>query len=113
MTTTAADITLRQGEAKTLKFTVTCEKGVAANLSTATMYFAVKKKKRNDVILIEKAHASFDMSQAVSGIVTVPVSAADTSLYPGRYEGELKTTFSASNIDKSADIIIDIERSVA
>jgi len=82
------------------------------NLSIATLKFAMKYRKTDSAYLIEKIDSDFNKSQATAGIVTVELSAIDTNQDMGNYVGELKTTFSASNIDKSADIDIQIDRAV-
>ena len=103
-----ADITIKQGEAKTLKFTVTN----GGDLSATTVKFACKRQKKDATYIIEKLNATFDKSEAATSILYVPLSATDTNQTPGFYYGELKITFAASNIDKSADIIIEIEHAV-
>lgn len=106
-----ATITLKQKEAKTIRFTVTDASGIV-NLSTATLTFGVKKNKSDAAYVILKADALFGKVLAATGIVTVPLSATDTDLDQGEYIGELKTFFSATNIDKSADITVVIEQAV-
>jgi hypothetical protein len=103
-------ITLKRKEAKTIRFTVTSD-GVAADVSTATLSFQIKSDKDGDA-LVSKADGDFDKTDAATGVVTVPLSATNLDLTPGKYYGELRTTFSASNIDKSGDITIKIEKAV-
>ena len=106
-----ATITLKQREAKTIRFTVT-DAGGAVDLSTATLTFGVKKNKSDAAYVILKLDAVFGKALAATGIVTVPLLATDTDLDQGEYIGELRTFFSATNIDKSADITIIIEEAV-
>jgi len=103
-----ADVTIKQGEAKTLKFIVTN----GGDLSATTVKFAAKRQKRDTTYVVEKADAAFDKSEAATSILYVPLSATDTNQTSGFYYGELKITFAADNIDKSADIIIEIEHAV-
>ena len=62
--------------------------------------------------MIEKDHDDFDLTDAATGVVTIPLSATDTNQKDGNYIGELKIIFSASNIDLSSDISIKIDESV-
>ena len=105
-------ITLKQEEAKTIRFTETDSDGTAVSLSTSTLRFNVKRSKREAASVIAKVDADFDKISAALGIVTVPLSATDLDLDFGEYVGELMIMFSASNIDKSADISIEIQRAV-
>jgi len=104
-------ITIKQGEAKTIKFTVTSG-GTAVDLTDATLTFAVRRRKTDEAYTIEKADALFDKSLETDGIVTVPLSATDTDLPAGKYYAELQTAFSEGGIDKSDDIIMRVEKAV-
>lgn len=104
-------VKFKRKEAKTLRFTVRSGGGIV-DLTTATLQFNVKKHKSETTAVISKADAVFDKTLALSGIVTVELSMTDLDQTPGDYVGELKTTFSASNIDKSADIPIEIQKAV-
>ena len=106
-----ASVSFKQGEAKTLTLTVT-EGGTAVDLSAATLEFAVKKRKSDTSYVIRKEDGDFDKTQAADGIVSVDLSAADTDQDPWSYIGELKVSFSASSIDKSADLTVVIEQAV-
>ena len=109
-----ATVTLKAGEAKTIRFTVTDADGVAVNLSSATLTFVVKKRKGSDVSAdIAKNDGNFNKTQAASGIVDVDISSSNSNLPAANYIGELKIIFSATNIDKSADITFTIEEAVA
>lgn len=107
-----ADVTLKQREAKTIRFTVT-DDGAAVNLSTTTLRFLMKHAKSETSYLVSKVDGDFDKSQAAVGIVTVPLSSTDLNQEDGRYIGELVITFGVSNLDRSADIDIKIEEAVA
>jgi len=109
----ATSITLKQGEAKTLRFSVT-ENGSAVNLSDngITFFFGVKKKKSDTSYTISKEGASFDTTSAASGIIAVTLTSTDTNQAPASYIGELKISFSTDSIDKSADLTIKIEQAV-
>jgi hypothetical protein len=106
-------ITLKAGEAKTIRFTITDAAGDAVDVSEATLTFMVKQNKKNDSALIAKNDGDFDKTQAASGIVDVDISATESDLPAlDAYVGELKVQFSSSNIDKSADIDFVIEGAV-
>ena len=104
-------ITFKQGEAKTLTLTIT-ENGVPVDLSTATLELGVKRQKSDTTYVINKKDTDFDKTQAINGIVSVYISDQDTNQDPWAYVGELKVVFSASSIDKSADLTIIIEQAV-
>jgi hypothetical protein len=106
-------ITVKQREAKTLRFTC-ISAGAAVDLSTATLAFMVKGSKSDldASAKISKSDADFGKTLASTGIVTLPLSSIDLNQTPGRYYAELKITFDATNIDKSADMIFVIEQSV-
>lgn len=105
-------ITLKQKEAKTIRFTVTDSDGDVVDLSTSTLKFNVKKHKRETTSVIAKVDANFDKTSAALGIVSVVLSSTDLDLAWGDFVGELMITFSATNIDKSADITVVIQRAV-
>lgn len=104
-------ITIKQREAKTIRFSVTAG-GMAVNLTNATLTFAVRHRKTDEAYTIEKGDADFDKSLKADGIVTVELSVTDTDQDSGTYYGELQTVFAAGGTDKSDDIIIRIEKAV-
>ena len=104
-------ITIKQLEAKTLKFTVSDNDGVL-DLSEATLSFGMKHRKTDTAYVIEKAAADFNKDDAATGIATLALSASDLDLDAGKYYAELQTAFVAGGVDKSDDIIIRIEKSV-
>lgn len=111
----ATSITLKQGEAKTLRFSVT-ENGSVVDLtpagSTVTFFFGVKKKKSDTTYTIQKDNSSFTTSEAAQGIISVVLTATDTNQLPATYIGELKILFGTDSIDKSADLTIKIDQAV-
>ncbi|MDI6852052.1 MAG: BppU family phage baseplate upper protein [Deltaproteobacteria bacterium] len=106
-----ANVSFKQGEAKTLTLTVK-DNGAGVDLSAATIFLGVKKKKTDASFIIEKQDADFDKSQAAAGVISVFLSDADLSVDPGHYIGELKATFPDSTIDKSADLSFRVEQAV-
>jgi hypothetical protein len=106
-----AEITIKQGEAKTLTFTVK-EKGEVIDLSSATdLKFYVANRDRTGYI-IQKNVGDFDRSQDAAGILRVDISDTESDQTPMTYKSELMITFSASDIDKSADIDFTVEEAV-
>jgi len=107
-----ADVSFKQGEAKTLTITVTDENDAVVDLSSATLFLGVKKRKADADYIFSKDDEDFDKSQVADGIVAVDLSAEDTAQDPWSYVGELKVTFADSSVDKSADLIISIEQAI-
>jgi hypothetical protein len=105
-------LVLKQGEAKRIKFTVKDGDGLVVDISATTLRFAVKKNRTDTAFVINIADADFDKTSAVVGIVYVDVSAAETAAMEGDYIGELKTTFTATNIDKSGDVLIEVAKAI-
>ena len=107
------DIILKQLEAKKLKFAITnSATGATIDASGATMSFGMKLRKADASYTIEKTHGDFDMTDAANGYVYASLSTTDLDITEADYYGELKTQLSASNIDKSDDLIIRIEKAV-
>jgi hypothetical protein len=104
-------ITLKQGEARTLTFTIT-QAGAPVVLTGAAFLLGVKKTKADAECLFSKEDAAFDKSQAAQGVVAVPLLATDTNQEPGSYYLELKTTLADESIDKSDDIALVIQKAV-
>jgi len=106
-------ITLKQGEAKTLRITVKDADGVAVDLSAATLTLGVKKAKADAAYAIEKDDADFTKTEAASGIISVDFTEEETDLAEGTYIGELKCSWSnGAVIDKSDDFYIQIKQAV-
>ena len=98
--------TIKQGEAKTV--TITYDSG-ALDVSSGTFTFTLRTTKdTSDLFTV--ADASFDKTNGASGIVTFPISATDSNQTEGFYTGEIKMVLTASNIDKSEDIAVTIEK---
>lgn len=102
-----ADLTLFEGEAKTVTATYANE----LNVSSATLTFAMKEHAYDAVALVTVNHASFGMANAATGVVTFPLSSVDTDRV-GTFIGQIKTQFSAANIDKSVYFEIEIGEAV-
>lgn len=103
---------LKVGEAKKITFTVTDSDGVVINLTGATCTFAMKRNKTDAVAVVTKNDVNFDKTDGANGIVSVVLTASDTTRAVGEYIGELKVAIDANNIDKSDDIHITIESSI-
>jgi hypothetical protein len=107
-------LTIKQGEAKTITFTVKDADGVAVDLSSAELALGVKRNKTDASFAIQKDDADFETTQAASGIVSVDLSETDTNLEEATYVGELKCSWTGPPvvIDKSADFYIQIKGAV-
>ena len=103
---------IKQGEAKTITFTVTDALGGGVDLSGAALLLGVKKDKSEADYTFSKADQEFDKSQAASGIVSVNLSAADTDQPEATYIGELKCAWDGPAIQKSEDFFWQIKRAV-
>lgn len=109
----ASKLTLKQGEAKTITFTVKDAAGVAVNLSAATLTLGVKKAKTDTAYALTKADGVFGKTQAALGIVTVALAEADTDLAEGTYIGELELSWTGGTvIEKTADFYLQIKGAV-
>ena len=107
-------VIVKQGEAKVLTLTVTDEAGALVNLSSATLTLGVKDNASDLLFVIQKLDAAFDKASAASGVVKVPLTAADTNQAEGDYVGELKAEW-ASNpvvIEKTVNFYLQIRQAV-
>ena len=108
-----AKLTMKQGEAKTITFTVKDADGVVVNLSAATLTLGVKKAKGDTAYSISKADGDFNKALAATGIVTVDFTATNTNLPEATYVGELKCSWTGGAvINKSSDFYLQIRQAV-
>jgi hypothetical protein len=105
-------LVIKQGEAKMISFTVGDAQGARVDLSGAALFLGVKKDKSDSDYLFAKADQDFDKSQAVNGIVTVNLAAADTNQPEATYIGELRCAWAGPVIKKSEDFFLQIKRAV-
>ena len=110
-----ADLELKQGEAKTIQFTVTDSSGDAVDVSAATSAFFVKKRKSDTAALISKYSTAtdFTVTSATAGIISCVLNATNTDQTPGKYVSELTLAWSATNIDKSTNLSVSITQKVS
>ena len=110
-----ADLELKQGEAKTIQFTIMDSSAGALDVSAATMSFFVKKRKSDTAALIVKYSTStdFTVTDATAGVISCVLNATNTDQTPGRYVSELTLAWSATNIDKSTDLSVSITQKVS
>lgn len=108
-----ADISVKQGEAKTLTFTIT-QAGVALDVTGGGFKFAVKETKDDTTYKIEKDTVDFGVGDAALGKLYLPLSETDLGIDPGEYVAELKIDLTTSSsatgegIDKSADLSMEV-----
>ena len=103
---------IKQGEAKTVTFTVKDALGTGVDLSGAALLLGVKKDKSEAEYTFSKTDPEFDKSQAADGIVSVNLSAADTDQPEATYIGELKFAWAGPVIKKSEDFFLQVKRAV-
>ena len=103
---------IKQGEAKTVTFTVKDGLGTGVDLSGAALLLGVKKDKSEVEYTFSKADSEFDKSQAANGIVSVNLSAEDTDQPEATYIGELKCSWTGPVIKKSEDFFLQVKRAV-
>lgn len=103
----------RQGEAQRVEFTIT-NKGQPVDLSQASIFFAVKRRKCDPDPIFFKEDEEFFKGQAALGVVSVPFLVHDTHQTPGPYVGEMVATFPGipTVILKSIDLPLIIEEEV-
>ena len=105
-------VTLKQGEAKALRFTVTDSDSDAIDCSSSICTFTVKTDKSSATNLIQKEDASFDKTNAATGILLLPLNVTDTNQTPQEYIAELKIYLAVTSILKSVDITFIVQKSV-
>jgi len=109
-----ASITVKNGEAKTVTFTVTRD-SAAIDLTLADLSFVVKSSYDDTTYKIQKVTADFNKAQATLGIVSCVLTAANlayANIVNGTYLSELRATITATDIDISANIDFIVERSL-
>ncbi|MBM4301628.1 MAG: hypothetical protein FJ121_08875 [Deltaproteobacteria bacterium] len=103
---------IKQGEAKTITFTVKDALGTGVDLSGATLLLGVKKDKSDSAYTFSKLDASFNKARAAQGIVSVDLTGTDTNQPEGTYIGELKCAWAGPVIKKSEDFFLQIKKAV-
>ena len=104
-----ASIVLKQREAKTIAFIISG----TFSLATASFRFGFKKKKDiGQTATVLKTHTDFDLTDIASRKIRISLSGTETDIDAGYYYGELEITFNVANLDKSADIGVEIVKSV-
>jgi len=108
----SADIEVKQKEAKTLKFTLTDGDGDAYDATGGEFSFVVAEKGDSGATLISKTDTDFDKTEIADGIVYLALDMDDLDQDAGNYVAELKSTITASNIDKSHDFSLKVTRAL-
>lgn len=108
-----SSIDIKTGEGKWVRFTIT-QDGAIVNCSAATFTFGLKKQWNDTEYIIEKTDTDFDKSEAANGIVSINITATESSsLDLGTHVGELKIIFTADeDVDKSEIFNVNVKRSV-
>ncbi|MFO7935725.1 MAG: hypothetical protein R6U78_16800, partial [Bacteroidales bacterium] len=105
-------INLKQGEAKTVTFTIRDSSNALVDCSSASVQFAIKLDKGDLTYKVNKSDSSFTKTNAANGVLTLVLNATDTNQLADDYIGELYLWTSATNKDKSDDITVTIEEAV-
>jgi hypothetical protein len=106
---------LYRKESATIQFTVTYKADDSAvDCSSATFSFSVKRRvtDADSTVKIQKADASFDKTNAATGIVTLPLLRADTDLTPAPYVAQLEIDFGVGNRPFSDLVALEIKTPV-
>jgi hypothetical protein len=110
-----AGISIKNGEGKWLKFTITNASAVV-DVSTYTFRLGVKKNINDTTYNISKTNAAFNFTQATLGIVKVNIATTETTaalLPPGDYVAELEMTATAvTDVSKSVTFDFIVEKAV-
>lgn len=104
-------ISLKKGEAKTLKFAYK-ENDVAKDMTGATFSFVIKDNKNDVAYTVSKSDGDFDKTDIATGILRVTLTKTDLKITSKIYVGEIRAYFSDSAIDLSSDIEIKIKAPV-
>jgi hypothetical protein len=108
-------VSIKNGEGKWLKFTVT-NGGVVVDVSTYTFRLGIKKNINDTTYKISKATTDFNFTQATLGIVKVNIATTETTVAlipPGDYVGELEMTATAlTDVSKSVTFDFIVEKAV-
>lgn len=102
----------KQGEEKTIKFTLTDSSGHRVDLTGSSFTFDVARDKPHNKVVIQRPHATFDETSVATGEVMVTLFATDTDQIAGKYTGEIRITLASGAIHKSTDIVIEIENAI-
>ena len=104
-----ADLTIMQGEGKTIPLTYTDEDGNAVDLTSATLSW-VMKKSYSAAAVISKANADFtDRTEEADGIVKFTVTETQTNITPGAYLAQAKAYWTATNSDLSLLMVVEVQ----
>ena len=80
-------------------------------LATATFTFSMKQNIAQSSADMTKTDGSFDKADAATGIIRLALTSTDLD-FVGTYYGELKTSFTSGQIDKSPNITMVFERAI-
>lgn len=110
----ADTITIKQGEAREIFFTVKKADRTPMPLTGATYSFVAKKLKTDEVAVISKNDGDFTKDNEADGQVSIVLSAVETArLDDGFHYGEFTANVALNNVIKSSDIIIKVVKSVS
>jgi len=105
---------IKQGESVTLQFTFRYEStGTVIDMSNYTMTLTVKNDPTQADADLTKADATWDKTDAASGIMAVTLSAAQTAALSAEiYHLEVKAVYGTSTIISKKDIKLPVLESI-
>jgi len=105
---------IKQGESLTLSFVYTNKTtGEALDMSDYTMTLTVKNDPNQTTADITKADATWDKTDAASGIMAITLSASDTAARdPETYHIEAKAVYDTTTIKTKKDIKLPVLESI-
>jgi len=105
-----ADLEIKRGESRTLKFTFNSTI-TEANINGAVFTFKVKTNIDNDDSLVTIEHAEFDLSDAANKIITCVFDSDDSDMV-GNFVCELEAIFSGTTTFKSATRTLSVYEAI-
>ena len=93
-----ADLDVKQGEAKTVEITIRDEDGNTIDVTTAVFTFSFQERNTSGATVYTIPNADITKTDPSNGVITLTLTTAHTATV-GDYRAELKTHFTATNID--------------
>jgi hypothetical protein len=114
MTAVAQNVSMYQGDTKSLVFTVTDDAGAPKNITGALVRWVLQRWPTDTTPVLDKnVGAGITLTTPLSGILTVALAPADTLTLEGDYVHELEVTDTSTNVSTVAVGSMTILRSMA
>lgn len=99
MTATAQNLTMYQGDTKSLVFTVTDDAGAPKNITGATVRWVLQRWVTDSTPILDKGVGTgIALTTPLSGVLTVTLTPADTLALQGDFWHELEITDTSTNV---------------